>query len=93
MKTVEVQVQFTGTVKVAVPDQLNDADAKILAEKLAVAQMLATPHNDDCGEALDAACGEFHRESTVIEEADAETLFDASDIIDVCGTWSLATPA
>lgn len=90
MKTVEVQVQFTGTVKVAVADQLSDNDAKILAEKLVVAQMLATPHNDDCGEALEAACEEFHRESTVDEEEEAERLFDAADIIDVCGNWQLA---
>jgi hypothetical protein len=93
MKTVEVPVQFTGTVKVAVADHLSDNDAKILAEKLAIAQMLATPHNEDCGEALECACEEFHRESTVDEEEEAERLFDAADIIDVSGTWQLAQPS
>ena len=42
MATINVPVQFTGTVSVQVPDRLSPSDAKLLATKLALARILAT---------------------------------------------------
>ena len=47
---VQVSVQFNGTVTVDVPDGLSEADAKLLAGKLALARILATCDNPDAPE-------------------------------------------
>ena len=38
MKRIDVSVQFTGTVAVLVPDHLSTGDARLLANKLALAE-------------------------------------------------------
>jgi|JI9StandDraft_1071089.scaffolds.fasta_scaffold289956_2 hypothetical protein len=89
MRKIDVPVRFTGTVSVVVPDSLDDNAARLLAEKVAIAQMLATADNEDCGEALFAACNEFFTESGLVVEEEASAIFDAAEITDVAGTWEL----
>lgn len=42
-----IPVQFAGIVTVDVPDHLSDTDAKLLAEKMALARIVATTDNQD----------------------------------------------
>jgi hypothetical protein len=83
MKQVIVPINFIGSVTVKVPDHLSNDHAKILAEKLAVAQILATAENPDCGEAILAA-GEEYAEETGNSEED----IDVAEVADICGTWA-----
>ena len=89
MKRIEVAVTFSGTVTVDVPEYLSDADSKLLASKFVLASMLATDDNSDCGEALDAAFGEFFNGSSIAAEDSASEAFDAAGIVDIAGVWSL----
>ena len=93
MKTRLVEVEFTGTVEVSIPDHVNDHNANLLASKLALAKILATTENIDAPE--DQACEEY------LEEADyppkglfakgvqpSEKDWDESSATVVTGTWS-----
>jgi hypothetical protein len=50
MRTIDVPVNFKGAVRVAVPDHLADADARLLAQLIAGARILATCDNPDAPE-------------------------------------------
>ncbi len=76
---IKVPVVFRGEVIVEVPD---DAVApRILAKKLALAQVLATEENPDCGESLMDACQEYEAEGGCEED------FDAAKVLSVSGMW------
>jgi hypothetical protein len=86
MKTRTVRVKFEGEVEVQLPDHMPDNDASILAEKLALARILATTDNPDAPE--DAACDEYLQEGSVhASEAD----WDETNIVGVNGSWILGT--
>jgi hypothetical protein len=84
MKERIVRLRFDGEVKVVVPDHLSDADADILAEKLALAKIVATtdnadgPEEDACDEYLDEASGKATEED-----------WDASSCESIGGCWSV----
>lgn len=82
MRTLEIAVRFESVVPVSCPDHLSDADAKILAKKIALARVVATTENADCGECLEAACQEFVNETSGTEED-----FDAAKAESVSGRW------
>jgi len=84
----KVLVQFSGVVSVAVPDHLSADDSSLLAEKLALARILATCDNPDAPE--DDACCEYAEECSDTAQATAEEDWDACEITGVSGAW-LAT--
>ena len=57
---IDVHVNFIGEVRVVVPDHLSADDSSLLAEKLALARILATCDNPDAPE--DDACCEYAEE-------------------------------
>lgn len=85
MRSVEVPVKFSGTVTVLVPSHLTTVDGNILANKLALAVVVATVENPDCGECLEAACEEF-----IDEAAGTEADWDVSKCDSVSGDWHVA---
>lgn len=88
MALINVNVKFDGLAQVEVPDHLCQHDAEILAERLALAQILATFDNPDCGECLEAACQEFIGESEGTSED-----FDNAKTISVFGDWTTSPAA
>lgn len=84
----KVLVQFSGVVSVVVPDHLSADDSNLLAEKLALARILATCDNPDAPE--DNACCEYAEECSDIAKSTAEQDWDACEIETVSGAW-LAT--
>ena len=82
---VHVRVHFEGVVEIEMTVHLSSADQMILAQKLALAQILATSNNPDCGEAMESACEEF-----VEETGGTEGDFDRAKVIGITGVWSLA---
>lgn len=89
MKQLDVPVQFSGVVTVKVPDHLSDADAKLLAGKVALARILATCDNPDAPE--DDACEDYEGECSALAQASAEQDWDQSEISGVGGQWVIAT--
>jgi hypothetical protein len=89
VKQLDVPVQFSGIVTVKVPDHLSDADAKLLAGKLALARILATSDNPDAPE--DDACEEYADECSALGQPTAEQDWDQCEVSGVGGQWSLAT--
>jgi hypothetical protein len=90
LHTIKVRVLFEGEVTVEVPAHLAADCKQSLAKNVALARVLATLQNDDCGECLVAACDEFVKESWSGTEQD----FDIAEAVDVTGFWRLAeTPA
>ena len=87
MKQLDVPVQFSGVVTVKVPDHLSDADAKLLAGKVALTRILATCDNPDAPE--DDACDDYADECSALAQATAEQDWDQSEISGVGGQWSL----
>jgi hypothetical protein len=87
MRQLDVPMQFTGIVTVKVPDHLSDADAKLLAGKLALARILATSDNPDAPE--DDACDDYAEECSA--QATAERDWDQCEISGVAGQWMIAT--
>jgi hypothetical protein len=83
MKRIDVPVQFTGTVTVLVPDHLSAADARLLANKLALARILATTDNPDAPE--EDACEDYAQECSA--KATAEEDWDSCEIQGVSGKW------
>jgi hypothetical protein len=91
VQVIKVDVVFTGTVEVQVPDHLNEADAKILAEKWALASLLATTENADCGECLMDACDEYSEECSESACHTAEEDFDRCTCYNLGGVWTTPT--
>jgi len=87
MKRLSVAVRFAGTVTILVPDHLSPADARLLANKLALARILATTDNPDAPE--DAACGDYIEECSVSAQATAEEDWDRCEVQGVGGKWTL----
>ena len=85
---IDVSVNFIGEVGVVVPDHLSAHDAKLLAEKLALARIVATCDNPDAPE--DDACCEYAEECSDTAQATAEEDWDACEVETVSGAW-LAT--
>ncbi len=83
MKRIDVPVQFTGTVTVLVPDHLSAADAKLLANKLALARILATIDNPDAPE--DDACENYIE--VCPSKATAEDDWNSCEVQGVGGKW------
>jgi hypothetical protein len=84
----KVLVQFSGVVSVVVPDHLSADDSSLLAEKLALARIVATCDNPDGPE--DDACCEYAEECSDAAQATAEQDWDACEVESVSGAW-LAT--
>ena len=83
MKRIDVSVHFSGTVTVLVPDHLSTGDARLLANKLALARILATCDNPDAPE--DDACEDYAEECSA--KASAEEDWDLCEVQGVCGRW------
>jgi hypothetical protein len=82
---IDVPVQFSGVVSVVVPDHLSDADSSLLAEKLALARIVATCDNPDAPE--DDACCDYAEQCSDTAQATSEQDWDACEITSVGGTW------
>jgi hypothetical protein len=80
-----IPVQFTGIITVEVPDHLSDADAKLLAERVALARIVATTDNEDGPEddAFDDYADQCSTKSTTEQD------WDQCEISGVGGQWSL----
>jgi hypothetical protein len=87
MKRIDVPVQFVGTVTILVPDHLSAADARLLANRLTLARILATTNNPDAPE--DAACGDYIDHCSVTAQATAEEDWDFCEVQGVGGKWLL----
>lgn len=87
MRQIDVPVQFTGVVTVLVPKHLSAADAKLLANKVALARILATCDNSDAPE--DAACMDYLEECSDNAQPTAEKDWDRSRIHGVGGEWTV----
>jgi hypothetical protein len=85
MKRIDVPVQFTGTVTVLVPDHLSTHDARLLANKLALARILATTDNPDAPE--DDACQDYAEECSGKAQGTAEEDWDSCEVQGVSGKW------
>ena len=85
---IDVHVNFIGEVRVVVPDHLSADDSSLLAEKLALARILATCDNPDAPE--DDACCEYAEECSDTAQSTAEEDWDACEVETVSGAW-LAT--
>jgi hypothetical protein len=85
MKQINIHVQFTGIVTVNVPDHLSDADARLLAGRVALARILATTDNPDAPE--DDAFDDYSNQC--LAKATAEQDWDQSEILGVGGKWTV----
>jgi hypothetical protein len=83
--TINIPVQFTGTVSVQVPDRLSISDAKLLATKLVLARILATTDNPDAPE--DDALSDYADECSHQARKTAEQDWDRCEISGVSGSW------
>lgn len=86
MRQVDVPVQFNGVVSVQVPDHLSADDSKLLAEKVALARILATCDNPDAPE--EDACEDYAEECSDTARATAERDWDRCEITGVGGAWN-----
>lgn len=80
VRIVTVEVSFKGQVRVAVPARLDPPDAHVLADKLALAELLAVIENPDAP--YEKACEEFLEETGCLE---ADWL--AAKGLSVGGVW------
>jgi hypothetical protein len=85
MKQIDVPVQFNGVVTVLVPKHLSATDAKLLANKVALARILATCDNPDAPE--EDACDEYAEECSDTAQTTAEQDWDRCKIHGVGGAW------
>jgi hypothetical protein len=85
MRQVNIPVQFSGMVTVDVPDHLSNADAKLLAEGVALAQILATTNNPDAPE--EDAFDDYVANCLAKSTADQD--WDQSTILGVGGKWTV----
>jgi 2-polyprenyl-6-methoxyphenol hydroxylase-like FAD-dependent oxidoreductase len=82
---IQVPVQFTGVVDVTVPDGLSDPDAKLLADKIALARVLATCDNPDAPE--DDAFEEYEDECSADAKVRAGMDWDHATAKVTTGAW------
>lgn len=87
MKQIDVPVQFTGVVGVLVPGHLTDHDAKLLAEKVALARILATYDNPDAPE--EDACDDYAEKCSDTAHSTAEQDWDRCKIYSFGGEWAV----
>jgi hypothetical protein len=83
MRRIDVPVQFTGTVTILVPDHFSAADARLLANKLALARILATTDNPDAPD--EDACEDYAEECSA--ETTAKEDWDCCEVQGVGGKW------
>jgi hypothetical protein len=86
MPKLNIPVQFTGVVRVEVPNHLSRTDAKLLATKLALARILATCDNPDAPE--DDAFSDYADECSALARKTAEDDWDRSEVKSVSGQWA-----
>ena len=86
MATIDVPVQFAGTVSIQVPDRLSADDAKLLATKLALARILATTDNPDAPE--DDAYSDYAEKCSSLAWKTAEADWDRCEVQGVSGQWT-----
>jgi len=85
MKKVIVPVRFNGHVEMLVPDYLDEETAKLLAEKKALALIVATECSDGPEEeAYEEFCSEQNNSNH-----DPEKMWDDSVWSGVGGTWMI----
>lgn len=89
-KVITVPVLFRGEATIEVPAHLPEDRQRQLANKLVLAQMLATLENPDCGECLERACEEYADEAE-IDKDEAERDFEKSLPQAVSGCWTIDT--
>jgi len=87
MKRLDVPVQFTGVVTVLVPKRLSAADAKLLANKVALARILAICDNQDGPE--EDALDQYSEECSDTARKTVERDWDRCEIQGVGGQWTL----
>lgn len=85
MRRIDVPIQFTGTVTILVPDHLSATDARLLANKLALARILATTDNPDAP--VEDACGDYAEQCSA--KSTAEEDLDSCEVQGVGGKWVL----
>lgn len=88
MKQIDVPVQFSGVVTVLVPERLSKNDAKLLANKVALARILATCDNPDAPE--EDGCDEYAEECSETARKTAERDWDRCKIHGVGGAWMVS---
>ena len=86
MPKLNIPVQFTGVVRVEVPNHLSRTDAKLLATKLALARILATTDNPDAPE--DDVFSDYADECSDLAQETAEDDWDRSEVKSVSGSWT-----
>ena len=69
MRLITVPIKFTGDLSVSVPLDISDADAKILAEKYAIAKVVAVTDSLDTEECELMACEELAEEFKISDGA------------------------
>lgn len=84
--TFNIPVKFEGTVRVNVPSSVPVGQQRPLAEKYALARVLATTDNPDAPE--EDACDEY-RDSFNLSDDAAGQQWDASSTDGVSGSWKL----
>jgi hypothetical protein len=80
-----ILIHFDGVTTVMVPDHLSNTDAKLLAEKVALARIVATIDKQD-GPEDDAFDDYFNH---CLAKATAEQDWDNSQILCVGGKWTV----
>jgi hypothetical protein len=86
MKRIDVPVHFDGAATVLVPDRLSVADARLLANNLALARVLATTDNPDAPE--EDACEDYADECSPTARLTVEADWDSSAVEAVGGRWT-----
>jgi hypothetical protein len=84
---IQVPVQFTGVVEVTIPEGLSANDAQLLANKLALARVLATCDNPDAPE--DDAFEEYEDECSADAKVRAEMDWDHATAKVTTGAWTV----
>jgi hypothetical protein len=84
VKRIDVPVYFAGTVTVLVPGDLAASDARLLANKVALARILATTDNPDAPEA--DACEDYADQCSANAQPTAEQDWDSCRVQGVGGT-------
>lgn len=84
--TLSIPVVFSGVVEIKVPTTVPASRRKALAEKLAVARVLATTDNPDAPE--DDACNEYANDFD-LPEGKAGREWDGCTVEGVGGGWSV----
>ena len=84
---IDVRVCFGGVITVSIPDGLTEADAKLLAAKLALARVLATCDNPDAPE--DDAFEEYQDGCSPDAKVRAGEDWDHTMAVVTSGKWSV----